>query len=241
MSLIKTGQFIDKSNVKITYEIHIMTFIELNSFLSKKSYLKDSFIKLINEQYIHVNDPVIQALLLLKENMNIISFYERFFQDIDRISFSIMTDPNSGLKTVDIGSTIVLGNTNTNIVKIFNVIIIKKYQGNGLCSIIMNEVIKYLFNQNTYEFNKLMDQIKIERITLDVLHDNEIAIGCYKKLGFEIDTIKDIQTVNSNKFYEMNLNFKSYFTYLIKLKILELLESGSQKLKDQINVLIQKL
>ena len=175
-----------------------MPFSELKDFLDKNESLKSSFIELIKEQINKTTHPLILTYLSdLGKDSNISNFYSKFFLDNDKILFSIMKDPNNGFKITEIGSTAVFVNKDFPIIKIWNVYIIEKYRGNKLCPIIMNVIIEYLFNETTYKL--------ITGITLDVLHDNDKAIGCYKKLGFEIDTIKGIQTVNSEKYYGMNL------------------------------------
>jgi ribosomal protein S18 acetylase RimI-like enzyme len=162
-------------------------------------------------------------------------------QDSDKILFSVFKDPGDRLKITEIGSTVVFVNTDEETIKIFNVYILEKYRGNKLCPIMMNLVVINLFNKKTIELDK-----KITRITLDVLEGNDVAINCYKKLGFEIDIKKGLQSRESLKYYEMNLNFKSFLKYFTKLKIVEILEFQSQPshlqtLKDQINILFTKI
>jgi len=241
MGLIKTGHFITKENVKITYDIYLMSFDELDQFLSKNNSIIPSFIKLVNEQFKDTTSTVVSDILSKSgENLNIFSFYKIFFKDSDKILFSVFKDPGDRLKITEIGSTVVFVNTDEETIKIFNVYILEKYRGNKLCPIMMNLVVINLFNKKTFELDKK------KRITLDVLEGNDVAINCYKKLGFEIDIKKGLQSRESLKYYEMNLNFKSFLIYFTKLKIVEILEFKSQPshlqtLKDQINILFTKI
>jgi ribosomal protein S18 acetylase RimI-like enzyme len=240
MGLIKTGHFITKSNVKIKYDIYLMSFEELKKFVDENESLSISLVKLIKEQYSTISPDLLK---IDDDKFDIIKFYEANFikYSHQKILIAKFTDPNNGLKITEIGSTVVFVNTDEETIKIFNVYILEKYRGNKLCPIMMNLVVINLFNKKTIELDK-----KITRITLDVLEGNDVAINCYKKLGFEIDIKKGLQSRESLKYYEMNLNFKSFLKYFTKLKIVEILEFQSQPshlqtLKDQINILFTKI
>jgi ribosomal protein S18 acetylase RimI-like enzyme len=241
MGLIKTGDFITKSNVKIKYDIYLMSFLELKKFVDENESLSISLVKLIKEQYSTISPDLLK---IDDDKFDIIKFYEASFikYSHQKILIAKFTDPNNGLKITEIGSTVVFVNTDEETIKIFNVYILEKYRGNKLCPLIMNLVVRNLFNKKTFE----LDNRKTIRITLDVLEGNDVAINCYKKLGFEIDIKKGLHPYGSEKYYEMNLNFKSFLIYFTKLKIVEILEFQSQPshlqtIKDQINILFTKI
>jgi ribosomal protein S18 acetylase RimI-like enzyme len=217
-----------------------MSFEELKKFVDENESLSISLVKLIKEQYSTISPDLLK---IDDDKFDIIKFYEANFikYSHQKILIAKFTDPNNGLKITEIGSTVVFVNTDEETIKIFNVYILEKYRGNKLCPIMMNLVVINLFNKKTIELDK-----KITRITLDVLEGNDVAINCYKKLGFEIDIKKGLQSRESLKYYEMNLNFKSFLKYFTKLKIVEILEFQSQPshlqtLKDQINILFTKI
>jgi ribosomal protein S18 acetylase RimI-like enzyme len=241
MGLIKTGHFITKENVKIEYDIYLMSFEELKKFVDEKESLSISLVKLIKEQY---STKIPDILKIEDDKFDIIKFYEANFMPYfnQKILIAKFTDPNDRLQITEIGSTVVFVNTDEETIKIFNVYILEKYRGNKLCPLMMSLVITHLLNKKTFELNNK----KTIRITLDVLEGNDVAINCYKKLGFEIDIKKGLQSHESEKYYEMNLNFKSFLKYFTKLKIVEILEFQSQPshlqtIKDQINILFTKI
>jgi ribosomal protein S18 acetylase RimI-like enzyme len=225
-------------NPLITYTAYLIPFEKLNDFFKFNSELLNSFIKIYQRQYDHTDEYIKTNI----NNTNIISVYKNNFSTSINVMLLIIVikNPNNGMKLTEIGSISVIEETYEKNFKIVNVFTLKSYRRNGLCIIMISILIDNQFS-NDY---KLKDK-QIKNITLDVYTDNNNAIKCYKKIGFEIINFENplIQSSTNKHYYTMVLNYKLYFMYLIKSKILELSTQSikNQILKNQINILITKI
>lgn len=223
-----------KKDPTICYKMYLLDCCPKNHFfnLIQNLNLYKSLIELYKLQYEYTDQ-------ILKDNnineSNILQFYTFYFNKYNytKIALNIAKNKNEEL---EIGSIAIITKESDTTLKIYNVFTMPSYRENGLCSIMIGILLDNCYNELNYE---LVDQ-QILNITLDVLFDNVPAISCYEKYGFELIRISAIP---NNKLCIMDLNFKKYFLYQIKSKILKLSSQfiKDQKLKNQINILLTKI
>lgn len=72
------------------------------------------------------------------------------------------------------------------------IVVAKAYQGQGIGTSIINQLIEWAKNNGT-----------TTRIQLDTRKDNELAVALYKKLGFELEGCLKNSTLLNGKYYDL--------------------------------------
>lgn len=219
----------DNINPKISYKIYLLPHDQFIYFFKINSELLQSLIDLYKLQYKKTDEEIKDY-----SKSNIVERYINNFSRNKKILLMIINNSVTNWKITEIGSIAVITEENNNILTIYNVLVMPSYRGNKLCEVIMNVLID--------DSLKLKDK----KITLGVFTNNDIAIKCYQKIGFEIINLEKPLYLNFNPnlpYYTMILNEKLYFLLKIKNLIIKLLNQSQkdEKLKDEINILLKKL
>lgn len=72
------------------------------------------------------------------------------------------------------------------------IVVAKAYQGQGIGTSIINQLIEWAKNNGT-----------TTRIQLDTRRDNELAVALYKKLGFELEGCLKNSTLLNGEYYDL--------------------------------------